>query len=94
MPDDEQRLYTIGEDCTHKTNRAPGRKKSPVRPAARSAEEETPTAWPLSPATEAMARQVAGALQVRPDLVVEVAVAEWCRQQAEALHLTLHSPGR
>ncbi len=52
--------------------------KAAAKPAA-------PTGYTLTSGTEAAVQQVAASLHIGPDLVVEIAVAEWLRQQAPVL---------
>ena len=63
------------EHMAQNTNKAP----SSRRPAAEPAAPAAASSYTLTPGTEAALRRIAGDLRVQPDLLVEIAVAQWCR---------------
>lgn len=46
--------------------------------STRAAETPAPAGYRLTPAAEEHLQRIAAALQVKPDVLVEVAVREWC----------------
>ena len=66
------------ENSENTRPRAPRKKAARPEQAAPAAETPAPAGYHLTPAAEEHLQRIASALQVKPDVLVEVAVREWC----------------